>query len=67
LQKARLSGLSETAQTLTYLLALRAYGETEENAEYSANAAEQCFVAEPFWGDDLVVRPTPLLQEEANE
>jgi hypothetical protein len=67
LLKAQLSGLSQQTQTLIYLLALRAYGETEENAEHVVDAAGQSFIAEPFWGDDLVVRPTPKFEEVSLE
>jgi len=67
LLQAQLSGLSQTVQTLIYLLALRAYGKTEENAEYAVDAAGQCFVSEPFWGDDLIVRPPARFQEEPHE
>jgi hypothetical protein len=67
LGKARLSGLSETVQTLIYLLALRAYGETEENAEYTVEATDHCFMAEPFWGDNLIVRPAAQFEEVSHE
>ncbi len=67
LLQAQLSGLSQQTQTLIYLLALHAYGETEENAEHAVDAANQCFIAEPFWGDDLVVRPTAKFEELSHE
>lgn len=67
LEKAQLTGLSETVQTLIYLLALRAYGETEENAEYTVEAADHCFMTEPFWGDNLIVRPTAKFEEVSHE
>jgi hypothetical protein len=67
LVKTQLSGLSQTVQTLVYLLALRAYGETEENAEYVVEAADHCFMAEPFWGDNLIVRPAAQLEEVSHE
>jgi|SRR6478609_1424712 len=67
LLKAQLSGLSNSVQTLIYLLALRAYGEMEVNAEYSVNPADRCFTADPFWGDDFVIRLVPKLEEVTHE
>jgi hypothetical protein len=67
LLKAKLSGLSNNVQSLIYLLTLRAYGETEENAEYSVNPADHCFTADAFWGDDLVIRPIPKPDEVTHE
>jgi hypothetical protein len=67
LHKAQLSGLSHSVQTLIYLLALRAYGETEENAEYNADSADRCFTADPFWGDDLVVRPAAAPEDVTHD
>lgn len=64
LAEARAAGFGETTQTLLYLLALRDYGEAEENAEYVVEAAECCFVAEPYWGDDLLIRPPSKPVEE---
>jgi hypothetical protein len=57
LEQAGLTGHSETAQTLVYLLALRDYGEAVETVEYTVEAADRCFVVDPFWGDDLFIRP----------
>jgi hypothetical protein len=67
LLKAQLSGLSKSVQTLIYLLALRAYGEAEENPEYRVDPADHCFTGEPFWGDDLVIRPAPKLEDVTHE
>lgn len=67
LLQAQLSGLSQTVQALVYLLALRAYGETEEDAEYAVDAADRCFIAGPFWGDDLAVRPSAKLEEVSHD
>jgi hypothetical protein len=67
LLKAQLSGLSKSVQTLIYLLALRAYGEPEENPEYRVDPADHCFTGDPFWGDDLVIRPAPKLEDVTHE
>lgn len=65
IENAQTSGRSETVQTLLYLLALRDYGEAEENVEYDVEAADRCFIAEPFWGDDLIIRPPSEPVEES--
>jgi hypothetical protein len=67
LAKAQLSGLSPTVQTLIYLLTLRAYGETEENAEYAVDIADHCFVTDIFWGDNLIIRPAAKFEEVSHE
>jgi len=64
LSRAQSSGCSEAVQTLVYLLALRDYGETEENAEYEVESADRSFVAGPFWGDDLLIRPSTQHAEQ---
>ncbi|MEP6672961.1 MAG: hypothetical protein ABJF10_27610, partial [Chthoniobacter sp.] len=64
LADARARGFGETTQTLLYLLALRDYGEAEENVEYVVEAAAQCFIAEPYWGDDLLICPPAKSVEE---
>ena len=64
LSAAQSFGRSETVQTLVYLLALRDYGEKEQDAELEVNTADRCFVVEPFWGDDLLIRPPTQNMEE---
>jgi hypothetical protein len=64
ISEARSMRRSETVQTLVYLLALRDYGETLENVEYSVEPADRCFIADPFWGDDLLIRPSAQAVEE---
>lgn len=64
LTDARARGFDETTQTLLYLLALRDYGEAEENVEYVIGTAARCFIAEPYWGDDLMVSPPAKFADE---
>lgn len=64
LAEARDRGFGETTQTLLYLLALRDYGEAEENVEYAVETADRCFMVEPYWGDDLLIVPTAEPEEE---
>jgi hypothetical protein len=64
LGQARSSGRSETAQTLVYLLALQDFGEAEETAERFIDTTDRCFIADPFSGDDLLIRPAPAMIEE---
>lgn len=64
LADARARGFGETTQTLLYLLALRDFGEAEENVEYVVEPAAQCFIGEPYWGDDLLVCPPAKSEEE---
>ena len=65
LSQAAAQGLGETAQTLLYLLALRDYGEAEENSEYLVDSTNHCFITAPYWGDDLLIRPPAQSVEEA--
>lgn len=64
LAQAEARRMSETTQTLLYLLALRDFGEAEENAEYIVDSADRCFFTASYWGDDLLIRP-PAVPEEA--
>lgn len=61
---AREEGKSETLQTLLYLLALQDYGEPQESAARMVKTAEQSFILDPFWGDDLRVRPVADAAED---
>lgn len=65
LSQAEAQKLSETTQTLLYLLALRDYGEAEENSEYLVDSTDRCFMAASYWGDDLLIRPRAQPAEEA--
>jgi hypothetical protein len=64
LVQAGLAGHSQTVQTLVYLLALRDFGEVVETVEHTVEAADRCFFIDPFWGDDLLIRPTDQRAEE---
>lgn len=57
--RARQTGKSETVQTLLYLLALQDYGEMQETAARTVDSADRGFIIDPFWGDDLHIRPLP--------
>lgn len=64
LHQAGLAGHSQTVKTLLYLLALRDFGEPVDTVEYAVEAADRCFLVDPFWGDDLLIRPSEQLPEE---
>jgi hypothetical protein len=64
ISRARQAGKSETVQTLLYLLALQDYGEMQEAAVCTVESAERGFIMDPFWGDDLHIRPFPARVED---
>jgi hypothetical protein len=61
---ARDAGKSETVQTLLYLLALQDYGEVQETAVRTVEYAGGGFIIDPFWGDDLHIRPLAERMED---
>jgi hypothetical protein len=54
---AKEEGKTETVQTLLYLVALQEYGEVQEGAARVVENAGHGFIVDPFWGDDLHIRP----------